>query len=119
MSPHFRDPCLENIRFDSVFGCHLWLGALSADGYGSHRAAWEEYHRIPVPPGVHIDHTCRRRACRNPLHLDAVTPSENNRRRARRNRIPERCPVGHRLIDGENVLRTPELGFVCALCLQS
>jgi hypothetical protein len=51
-----------------------------------------------VPPGMEIDHLCRKRHCVNPKHLDIVTRRENTLRgeglpaqRARRTA----CPKGH------------------------
>lgn len=34
----------------------------------------------PIPPGLLLDHKCRRRACCNPKHLEPVTPLENTLR---------------------------------------
>lgn len=39
--------------------------------------------------GLELDHTCVEPACRNPAHLEPVTPSENvQRARARRKALP-------------------------------
>lgn len=63
-----------------------------------------------------MDHLCRRRTCANPWHLDAVSHSENERRkdfRYRQRRITA-CPRGHALTFA---LMTPEGGRVCRECL--
>lgn len=71
-------------------GCWVYAAALGRDGYGTitifgrtegvHRASYREYVG-PIAPGLTIDHLCRNRACFNPAHLEAVSHSENCRRR--------------------------------------
>lgn len=111
-----------------LFGCWLWRGEL-ADGYGvlrlpggrrvaAHRAIWER-HRGPLPARVQLDHTCRRRNCVRPAHLDPVTNRENSRRVFRRHRAAlELCPAGsHELSD--TGIDTPEGGRICRICSES
>lgn len=83
-------------------GCHVWLGAIQTNGYGSvtdghggtilaHRAAWEAEHG-PIPDGLTVDHLCFNRRCVNTEHMELVSASENRARAARMKRY---CPRGH------------------------
>jgi hypothetical protein len=75
--------------------CWLWTGSMSREGYGhfwvggmpagarqqwwAHRFAYFASVGV-VPQGYVLDHTCGRRACVRPTHLEPVTPRENLRR---------------------------------------
>lgn len=72
--------------------CWPWLGGKIDTGYGrfghedgrvvpAHQVAYQLGHGQPVPAGLEPDHTCHRRDCQNPAHLEAVTHRENLRRR--------------------------------------
>lgn len=85
-------------------GCWNWTAYLNRGGYGNfgyhrvmqlaHRVAYE-WAVGPIPEGLHVDHTCRNRACVNPDHLEAVTQDENNRRAAAIKRSRTHCSEGH------------------------
>ena len=76
---------------DPESGCWIWIGAKTHNGYGrfgangrlvyAHRFLFE-LAKGAVPVGLEVHHICRRRACVNPSHLEAVTHSENMRRAA-------------------------------------
>ena len=103
-------------------GCWVWSGQLNDDGYGiirrrsAHRYAYELLVG-PIASGLEIDHTCCRRNCVNPSHMETVTHAENNRRawergnheRICRHRLATmqkaktHCPNGH-VLSGENLV---------------
>ncbi len=70
--------------------CWPWRASMFPNGYGqfrcqaidtalAHRAS-VILTRGPIPPGLVVDHVCRRRECVNPAHLHVVTTAENNAR---------------------------------------
>lgn len=118
---------MSTIEHDRVFGCALWRGALSADGYGridgrgAHRVLWEREHG-QVPEGLVLDHLCRRRACVAAHHLEPVTPRENELRKSFSYRIKRRkCPMGHdlaltKIVTPEGPRKGEGGGVVCRQC---
>lgn len=63
------------------YGYVSWLGK----GTGAHRAAWMLHNGLELPPEAVVDHMCEIKWCVNAVsHLQAVTRSENNRRRHHR-----------------------------------
>lgn len=71
-------------------GCWIWQGqrgerygrwyAGDVDERWAHRIAYKLHHGHPVPHGLTVDHLCRVPLCVNPLHMEAVTAAENQRR---------------------------------------
>lgn len=90
-------------------GCYVWLGELNNWGYpivyyktGPNKPTIKRAQRViyeltkgPIPDGLVVDHTCNNTWCVNPDHYEAVTASENNRRR--RPYVRKFCKNGHPL----------------------
>ena len=67
--------------------CFPWKGCTDREGYGitgrifrAHRVAYALANG-QIPDGFTIDHLCQNRRCCNPAHLEAVSVSENVKRR--------------------------------------
>lgn len=102
----FYDKVDKGTEFDD---CHIWQGARDDYGYGkfrlpngnvkgTHIIAWELANERTVPPGWHVDHRCRIRACCNADHLEPVPATENVARGesfSARNSRKTHCPKGH------------------------
>ena len=87
-------------------GCWQWDGGHDGRGYGEVRIGQRSFkvHRLtytafkgPIPEGLDIDHLCRNKGCCNPVHLEAVTRSENTLRGLgpKRNKDKTHCSKGH------------------------
>ncbi len=107
---------------DPIFACLISQGRLDHDGYAyhghtrAHIVAWCAVHG-PVPKDHVLDHLCRRRACREPAHLEPVTQAENQLRRSIAYLMRRRtCAAGHDLSLHRVV--TPERGVLCRRCNQ-
>ena len=118
----------ENCIPEPNSGCWLWMGYVSATGYGrvpslensdrsrqAHRVAYELVHG-PIPPGLEPDHLCRVRCCINPDHIEPVTRQLNTLRGLRGKSRPARllAEFVHDLARGGYPLSTPlaaELAF--------
>lgn len=104
-------------------GCLIWDGWTNDDGYGyvHHEGRDQPVHRVayelavgPIPDGHEIDHRCRRRACLEPSHLEAVTHAENQRRLSRAQTSCRRA--GHDWTDPNNVRVRKNGRRYCAEC---
>ena len=76
----------DQVEVGEPDACWPWTGARTHQGYGY--AEGEGAHRViyarvngPIPAGLVIDHLCNNPVCVNPAHLEAVTRTENTRRR--------------------------------------
>lgn len=108
--------------------CWEWTGGLTPAGYGkfwldgrtvlAHRLSYE-LHVGPIPPGMQLDHLCRRRSCVRPDHLQPVTIRDNLLRGvdtlAALNVAKTHCRNGHEFTDA-NTYRPPDGSRVCREC---
>jgi len=99
--------------------CWEWTGATDRDGYPifdtgigryAHRFAYWLFNG-PLDSGLELDHTCRNRACVNPLHLEQVTHAENMKRA-----MPDECRHGHPLSGPNLTIYTEPGGRVRRRC---
>lgn len=116
------------LRKGATGPCVVWTGDAVRSGYGrmgftepgsrtvrkrlTHRVAYELYVG-PIPEGYEVDHLCLVPACWNPMHLEAVTPEENMRRRYARK---THCNRGH-LLSGANLyVNAADGARICRTC---
>ncbi len=113
------------IEVDTTFGCALWTGR--RDKRDGRALVWRgktptvAYRAVytaevgPIGDGLVLDHLCRRPHCVAPHHLEAITQSENEKRKSLRYRARRQlCAFGHDL--RPNAAITPEGGRVCRAC---
>lgn len=132
MNPQMKDKLAAKLLANSEpteTGCLRWLGRHNHKGYGdfynagkylrAHRVAYEVWIG-PIPEGLEIDHVyakgCRFRDCIEPSHLEAVTHTENIRRKPQ----PSHCPEGHEYTKENTALwrrkNRPGMNKICRTC---
>jgi hypothetical protein len=118
-----------HVRIDRLTGCWLWTAKKVARRGGdfvgritlriagkhvnraAHRVSFETF-KGPIPEGLEVDHTCVNSLCINPEHLEAVTSTENIRRRDERARA---AAIARGNLCGECGLEISE-GATCYAC---
>lgn len=69
------------------FGVHVLSDrGLAWRPESAHRVSWE-FHHGPIPPGLHVLHSCDVRHCVNPAHLRLGTHQENIEEATRKGRM--------------------------------
>lgn len=103
-------------KVEKTESCWFWRGKVD-DGYGRFYIKGHHYgvHQLSlrvlkneeIIPGLVVDHTCHKRNCCNPDHLEQVTHSQNSRRRVSVTDLTV-CVNGHSLIgeDAETHIST-------------
>lgn len=117
-------PLEQSYRLDPATGCWEWIrNRVKGSGYArltsgnAHRWVYEQVVG-PIPEGMELDHTCRNKGCVNPVHMEIVTPAENNRRKNEalgRGQYATHCPNGHAYTP-ENTMRVHGNARQCRVC---
>lgn len=119
-------------KVDKTGECWVWTANKKADGYGmirvagrtvaAHRLSWE-LHFGPIPPDLHVCHTCDNPPCVNPDHLFVGTREDNMRDAAAKGRNVQQkkthCPHGHEYTPENTYIVRRATGSthrVCAAC---
>lgn len=125
------DRVLNRYDVDAVTECWIWRGKPKDTGYGqvkvggrsgrvllAHKAMYELLVG-PVPSGQVLDHTCRRKICVNPAHLEPVTQKINIHRGiapSARAAAATACPAGHEYNELNTYVRPDGKGKMCRTC---
>ena len=100
------------MRYQIDGDCWLWIGSTNTSGYGifteggertAHRVSYKRY-RGPIPPGMHVRHTCDCPQCVNPDHLVLGTHADNMgdlRERGRAYRAPGAANMAAKLTEDQ------------------
>lgn len=116
----------SKVQIEDWLDCWLWTACRLPTGYGRffYEGRDQNAHRVayqlmvgPIPHKYEVDHLCRVTSCVNPLHLEAVTSSENKRRglTGKVNNPQTKkthCPRGHSYADK----RTSQGKRICLTC---
>jgi hypothetical protein len=116
---------------DILNQCWEWNGARTDRGYGhkvigrrhmsTHRLAYE-WANGPIPPGLHVLHTCDNPPCCNPNHLRLGTQHENLidmvRKGRHHNKSKTHCPQGHPYQGKNLVLLNNGTKRKCRVCMR-
>lgn len=122
------DRFMAKVMPEPTGGCWLWLGAISAKGYGRfglrgrNRLAYNVAYELfvgPIPDdGLVFDHVCEEKSCVNPAHLQRVTNRVNVQRYFQRRPARTHCARGHDLTE-DNVYVFATGRRECRTCVRA
>lgn len=108
-------------KITATDSCWLWKGALRGWGYGAfgihpkvhdaHRLSYQ-WFVSPLQKGQWVHHICETKNCVNPAHLEAVFPTEHERRP----NLKTHCLKGHLFVEGSYRLCNNGTARRCIKC---
>lgn len=120
---------LRRTPIDLDAPCLIWTGSHNDQGYGylmidgtrkyAHRVSYQ-LHVGQILRDHQIDHLCRRPACYQPAHLEAVTNRENTMRGNHPlvlRSLATHCKRNHDQREPENVYTRPDGRRRCRRCM--
>lgn len=102
------DRFLAGFELNEATGCWTWIKGRNQRGYGkfavtpsdqwyAHRFAYVWFVG-PIEIGKQVDHICQNPSCVNPLHLQLLSPKDNNAKSnspSAKNKKKTHCIHGH------------------------
>ncbi len=105
-----KDKLRSSRSYVEANGCWIWVRGKVTGGYGgflidgknrrAHRVSYELAHNITLTPDQFLHHTCRNKACVNPVHLEIVSQLTHTDSAIYGNKEKTHCPYGHEYTPG-------------------
>ena len=118
----------EKLYLSYVFidDCWIWIRGTTRGGYGSvtiagrtrraHRVFYEIAFNVILTPDQLLHHTCKNKACVNPMHLEITTQTTHTDSAVFGNKEKTHCPYGHEYTEVNTCWRKNKKQRECMTC---